>query len=210
MHWGLGNMKVKKAQWKMGISLALSGIFMLGFGHACSQFKADGSGTIFASGEEDRIVLNEKTVSTVYAKQTLDNMLSCLGVEFASEESTRVYENIKQSISERGNAKELTAPMLMGLTSLAGQVCTELVEKEKSEKRIFVGYDFSGNTVGDRDIEDSITRLARSCWLRNETNEERSAILDAINQGFPGNSSVENMAIFACTAVVASFDSLQM
>lgn len=209
MYRGLA-MKKNLTQWKIGLSLALSGVLMIGFGHACSQFKADGSGTIFATGEEDRIVLNEKTVSTVYAKQALDNMLSCLGVEYPTGESQVVYENIKQSISERGNAKELTAPMLMGLTSLAGQICTELVQKEKSSPRIFVGYDFSGNNVSDSSIEDSVTRLARSCWQRNETNEERSAILDGINMSFGNEDPVENIAIFACTAVVASFDSLQM
>jgi hypothetical protein len=205
-------MKKNLTQIKIGISLFVSGALMIGFGHACSQYTSDGTGTLIAQGEEDRIVLNEKTVSTVYANQVLDNMVSCLGVGQVSANTRRLYQDIKQSVSERGSAKEITAPMLMGLTSLAGQVCSELVAKESnlSQKRIFVGYDFDGNAVSDYDIEDSVSRLARSCWLRNESNEERNAIMDAINENFGNGDSVEDIAIFACTAVVASFDSIQL
>lgn len=195
------------------MSLLISGALMLGFGHACSKYTADGSGTLALSNEDgDRIVLNEKTVSTVYSKQVLDNMVSCLGIGQASNSAKEIFENMKQSVSERGKAKELTPPMLMGITSLAGEVCQQLVDQEKalSEKRIFSGFDFNSGSVGDSDVSAAVTRLARSCWLRNETNSENNAILDSVYDSFGSNLDPEDVAVYTCTAVLASFDSIQM
>lgn len=214
MHWGI-RMNKRKRQIKIGISLFLSAAFMLGFGHACSQFAADGSGLVNSTSfGEDNIILNEKTVSTVYAKQALQSMSSCLGIANPSMETQQTYEDVQQSISERGSAKEVTAPMMMGLTSLAGDVCRDLLVEEASlasgERQIFENIDLSAEDISEDDLALSINRMARSCWQRNETDQELGAILDSVYDALGSDAGLRKKVIYSCTAILASFDSLKL
>lgn len=211
----MNNMLSRKI--KIGLSLGISGILMLSFGHACSQFAADGSGTLVATSlDDEKILLNAKTVSTVYSKQVLDNMVSCLGMDTPSLETKGTWANVRGSISKVGKAKDLNAPMLMAITSIAGQVCGDLIQNESnmsssSDRLIFSEIDFDQNGVDGLAIDNGIRRLTRSCWGRNESSEEYSAIYDSLSEGFNlSDADPANVAQFMCTAVLSSFESIQM
>ena len=196
-------------QLKILSTLAVAGFLMLGFGHACSQFTADGSGTLgIGSLGEDRILLNAKTVSTVYARQAMDSMASCLGISEPSQASLRTYQNVRQSISEFGSAKDLTAPMLMGLTSLAGDLCRDMYEQESQlateERQILQDIDLQAQSLVSNEEELILARMARSCWQRDITGSELGAIAQAMSE----IGDLRKSVIFACTAVLAAFDSV--
>ncbi|MCB0422800.1 MAG: hypothetical protein KDD61_17500, partial [Bdellovibrionales bacterium] len=68
----------------------------------------------------------ERTASTVYANQILSNMVSCAGIGAESVQTRQEWEDRKGTLSEDGFATNLTAPMLMGVTAIAGEVCNDL------------------------------------------------------------------------------------
>jgi hypothetical protein len=60
-------------------------------------------------------------------------------------------------------------------------------------------------------LQDAMRRIARSCWSRDEDPNEGQIIMDAVQsafQGANGANTTHDAALFMCTSMLASLDSL--
>ncbi|MBT4762028.1 MAG: hypothetical protein HOO06_10055 [Bdellovibrionaceae bacterium] len=193
-----------------GLAL-ISGVF----GNACSggfnSSYSESSLNVQALNNGDLVAIEGKaTVSTAYSKQFLDNMLSCTGVLNPSTDTLLEYENRKGSVSEYGYATKITAPMLMAFVSIAGEVCSDLVDLESgsTSRMIFKDIDFNSESIFSEQVSQSVNRLARSCWQRNETDEELSYIINDVFS--EGSVTPRDAAVMMCTSMLASVSAYEM
>ncbi len=185
-------------------------------GNGCSgNFKAvdvtgaldSASSAALTSSQGDfPIIPGAKTVSVVYSKQVLEQMTACTGVQKVSDSTLAMYEQKKGAISVLGSPNTITSPMMMAITSIAGEVCNDLINQENTgTKRIFKNMNFVTNALpATADTKDAISRMALSCWQRLETDSERQAILDLVATASTAKSSM----LLVCTAMLSSLDSI--
>lgn len=161
-----------------------------------------------------------KTTSLVYSRQILDHLLSCSGVGNADTKIKAEYENRKGTLSEYGYATEVTAPMLMGVTAVAGEICNKLIEQEAmqlaSARNVFNTVNFSSGPAQlnkNSEFQEVVRRLARSCWGRNETAEELDIIYNNFSEDFnsstDGNRTKAGM-LSVCTAMLSSVSAIEI
>ena len=186
-------------------------------GHGCSKmgdarsYSASApSATGTAGTDSITIFPNTKTVSTVYAKQFLDNMVSCTGLGIESARTRGEWENRRGSLSEYGYATEVTPPMLMAIAAIGGEICSDLIAKEKSasNRTIFEGFNLSGQTT-TTEVNNAIQRMALSCWNRRASNEEVNVIQNMVTEAAE-NADGEQSALLLCTSMLASYKSFEM
>ncbi len=204
----------------MRISILVMGLVGIIFGHGCGQFSTNqtsgtetSSSLVLNTGPNDEFVplQDTKTVGLVYSNQVLDHFLECSGAGQASDSTLAMWEQKKGSISELGGPTQVTAPMLMAITSIAGEVCHDIVEREKTSPRLFVGVNLAQAALpSDNVLGDAVRRLSRSCWQRNETDEERAYLVNQLVTGFQGGDAANSQRamLFLCTAMLSSLDSL--
>lgn len=158
------------------------------------------------------VIPGAKTVSVVYSKQALDQLSSCAGVEVPSDATINMYESKKGAISVYGTAETITSPMMMAVVSVSGELCNDLINQERSpdKQRIFKGWDFTSNTLPSAGMIDaSITRLALSCWDRQEYSAERTVVQDVVYSVTNGEAKAsEKAALMLCTTMLSSLNSL--
>lgn len=204
--------------------IAVVGGATLSIGNGCSQqyalrglasdSTADSTQSPATStGSSDiEVIPGARTVSLVYSKQVLDQLSSCTGVALPSDKTNAMYEQKQGAISVYGYVNTVTSPMMMAVTSIAGEVCNDLINQESmSGRRLFVGYDFNASALpNNSQIADSVSRLALSCWQRNETDLEREILLDLVNSSVAANEPMggRKAALLTCTAMLSSLDSL--
>lgn len=204
--------------------VSLVGGILVFMGNGCGgQFQtSEGDGVNFSadsipadpnsgSSADEDFVAGQKTASVIYSQQALDQLAACLGVEVPSDSTVRMYESKRGQISVYGSAETITSPMMMGVVSTAGELCKDLIDQENATgQRIFKGWDLSSNNVPATGIlNESITRIALSCWERPETSTEREILLDAANSISNGEASASSKtALIVCTSMLASLKSL--
>ncbi len=211
-------MKNKKLKLLVAIALG-STVMLVTVGNGCSKRDAFNSlssvapalNTVSSSGEEV-IDPTVKMVSVVYAKQMLEQLTSCVGLEKPSDATIRVYQQKSGAVSLYGDAGSVTAPMMMATTSIAAEVCNDLIQQEKRvTPHIFVGWALNSSAassvsgVSSRDITDAISRLSLACWQKAPTNQETNDILALANFESP---SRENSALMVCTAILSSLKTI--
>lgn len=213
-------MKAKKVSILVASALGLVGLLVT-VGNGCSKrngFETNMSSTAASSGgststgttTDPDFIPGAKTVSVVYAKQALDQLTSCSGVIAPSDDTLRMYDSKKSSISAYGDANSVTAPMMMAITNISGEICDDLIDQEiKGPSRIFVGWNLSADAKPSLNLAgDSISRLAISCWQKNESAVERQAVLDLIASVPAGTGAARKQALLLCTAMLSSLNSL--
>lgn len=166
-----------------------------------------------SNNSSDITVINgAKTVSLAYSKQIVDQLSSCVGVAQPSDATLAMYEQKKGAVSTYGYANTVTSPMMMAVTSIAGEVCNDLINQEvQSGQRLFVGFDMSASSLPNSgQIADSISRMALSCWQRHETSTERSMLVDLVNSSVTTNEAMASRksALLICTSMLSSLDAL--
>lgn len=192
-------------------------ITVLFIGHGCSDFGSSSKAphasiaTGQAGSEGIEIIPNTKTVSTVYAKQFMDNMVSCTGVQIESARTRGEFKNRSGSLSEFGYATDITPPMLMSIAAIAGEVCSDLIAKETAaaSPMMFEGFNFPNGSVAIGDIQDAIQRVALSCWHRRALDSEVNLISDMVADTAQ-NMNSEQSALLLCTTMLASYKSFEM
>ena len=213
---------MKAKQFKILLAVAVSAtLVLITVGNGCSkrnEFTAaslSGSGSNTSSGSADQgevIVPGVKMVSVVYAKQMLDQVTSCVGLLKPSDNTIRVYQAKSGAISLYGDASSVTAPMLMAATSIAAEVCNDLIQQEKlsATPHIFVNWNLnsaaaSTSLPANGDISNAISRMGLSCWQKAPDNNEINALVSLAVTESPTR---ENSALMLCTAMLSSLKTL--
>ncbi|MCK6599726.1 MAG: hypothetical protein L6Q37_15275 [Bdellovibrionaceae bacterium] len=203
--------------------MSLTAVALVIFGNGCSEGGFVPSESVAQSPTQDdslqckspteiEVIPGAKTASLVGASEVLKQLTNCVGLETYSDATKKVYDDKKGSISTYGAANSITPPMMMAITSIAGEVCSDLIDKEISQgSRIFTGMDLSSSTLpSNSQIGNAISNLALSCWRGNESNEEKAALLDMVNQSVASSETgaARKAALLVCTAMLSSLDSL--
>lgn len=217
-------MKTYKHKTLFVFAVLIGGV-ILSVGNGCSKSftsspstsmgnnSAAGVGGTGGSGSSDvPVIPGARTVSIVYSKQVVDQLASCSGLASPSAATMTMYEQKKGAISTYGAASTVTAPMMMAVTSIAGEVCNDLINQEVSAgQRLFVGFNMSASSLpSSGQLADAITRLSLSCWQRNESSGERQALLDLVSASVnptEANAS-RKAALMLCTSMLSSLDAL--
>ncbi|MCB0362610.1 MAG: hypothetical protein KDD35_07805 [Bdellovibrionales bacterium] len=226
-----------KKQMRLLSVIAAVSAAMVFIGHGCSNFSGSKSskgdqanGPIVDEAQDFDIIPGERTVSTVYAKQVLDNMTSCSGIGTPSVATIQEWNQRFGTLSEYGYATSVSGPMLMGIVAIAGEVCNDLINQESmkpdSERLIFDGVDF---TQGPASLSNSTLRLvtnriARSCWQReddpnpgpegqtSETDIIANGYSDIINAGTSDTpvQQTRNGMLAICTGMLSSLSAIEL
>lgn len=167
-----------------------------------------------------KIVDGSRTVAVLHSGQVLKTMMSLTGVDVPSAATVAMYDLKKTTFSESGRANSMNAPIVMALASVGGEICNDLIVQEKAkpaaDRRIYPQVNFgSGPTsFSNAGRADSIRRLARSFWGRNETDTElqilQSALAEAVSAGGTAARDTEVVALYLCSAMIASLDAFTL
>jgi hypothetical protein len=113
--------------------------------------------------------------------------------------------------------------MMLGSTSLAGEVCNSLLIQEKantlvSARNFFGKIDFAAgpSSVTDAGFNTSVRGMARSFWGRNETVEEltllqqyRMDFIDALAEAARSQTAAtDGLMLSTCAAMLSSVDAI--
>lgn len=184
-----------------------------------SQSSSGGTNEPAPGGNEEiEAMPDTRTASFVSANRALDAMVSCLGTSEPSRASKEIWDKNKGSLSTTGRANSITPPMMSSLIKISAEVCNDLVKQENSveagKRRIFPQFDFAGGALASGAVQDSIRRLARSCWGRNENASELAMLESSLQEAFAeadGSDDVNReKALYLCTTMVSSFSTLEM
>lgn len=181
-----------------------------------SSTAAAGGGTNGSSGTttDPDYIPGAKTVSVVYAKQALDQLTSCAGVISPSDSTLSIYNAKKSSISAYGDANSVTAPMMMAIANISGEICNDLINQETNgAQNVFAGWNLSATSStmpSDNSVVDSLSKLATSCWQLKApiSLSEQQAVLDLVNTVPAGAGAGRQKALLLCTATLSSLKSL--
>ena len=209
--------QIKKLSKAIATSFSL-GLVVLFVGHGCSEIgavkgAAGPSASLNLAGTDDiEVFPNTKTVSTVYAKQFMDNMISCTGIGIESTLTREEYKTQKASLSEYGYATDVTPPMLMAISSMAGEVCSDIIDgwqNPAGNKRQVIFDNFAMNRApNSTEIRGAIQKFALSCWNRRATDVEANTVENMVNATANGNG--ETAALVLCTAMLSSYKAIEM
>ena len=218
---------------KWAILTSLATITLL-LGHGCSDMASKGASMMSSSGggpvgttDDGSIgggftpIPGASTTSLIYNKQMVDNMVICTGIGTPSVGTLNEWKGRQSSFSEFGYATDVTAPMLMAMVAVAGEMCSDLLKLETvmpaANRRIFNSFDFSRGiaSVDTVAVGDATRRLARSCWARNEDENELAIINEEIlaaKSGVSGTDSAQtkNLALVLCTSMLASLSGITL
>ncbi len=201
----------------------LTGGVILSVGNGCSKSFSTGSsagsstnntaGAAMGGGNSDiPIIEGARTVSIVYSKQVVDQLSSCSGLASPSGATMNMYEQKKGSISTYGTANTVTGPAMMAITSIAGEICNDLINQEIANgARLFVGFDMAANAAPNTSlVADAITRMSLSCWQRRESSGEKQTITELINSsvGATEANGTRKAALMICTSMLSSLSAL--
>lgn len=113
--------------------------------------------------------------------------------------------------------KALSSPMMIGLTSLAGEICNQVIVKESAAgatRFLFTGVDFTKPasniaSVPNATFDTVVRGLARNFWGRNETVEELGIIQASKGEFLAANASATtaSLMVYTCAAMLSSVDS---
>lgn len=173
------------------------------------------------AGDNDDLVIipGEKTVSVAYFDLVYQNYLEATGFEEGEiAYFDLAYNNSKELLSEDGSILSGNAAMFVGITTITGKLCFAVVDRDlklpAGQQKLFGGFYGKRNLseISDEAIQDSLRRLARTFWQRNETQQELEIFLNKMDElrALNSNLSASNSAFFMCTAVASSLSAIDM
>jgi hypothetical protein len=157
------------------------------------------------------------------AEQTLSSMMKVTNIMTASAALKNEY-NIRYGALAAGNDFSMVnGPLMLGSTSLAGEVCNSLLKQEKAiteatARSFFGSINFASgvSSLTDSDFNATVRGMARSFWGRNETTEELTLLqqykvdfIDALAEKERTTAvSTSNLVIASCAAMLSSIDAI--
>ncbi len=178
-----------------------------------------------ASSEPEATTDSEKLgipYALLSAEQTFASMLRVTNTTTVSTALSNEYDNRYGALAAGNDLSMANGPLMLGATSLAGEVCNSVVTAEKAQaaaaRNFFGSVNFATgvSSVTDAQFNSSVRGMARSYWGRNETAAEL-----ALLQTFKGEfiaalaatartqaASTSNLMLATCAAMLSSFDAL--
>jgi len=219
----------------LAVALSMSGIivalgfgcgvgFQSGGGSSIDASSIDNGGAVLGGGDDDGtvIVAGRATVGVPAYTQGYASLLSSLQVVAPSNTTVAEFVRQKESFSENGRATSVNASMLFATTVLSAQVCLDRVTFEQNNANIASRLFFNNlnlnagpvNNLSDENLGDSINRLARGLWKRNESAAERALLIAAIRESLAldaANTQTQSReaALYLCTVMASSTAGVQ-
>lgn len=153
--------------------------------------------------------------------QMLRSMSSLTGVPL--NDGTVILANSRVSglFAANYDITNMSPPMLMGITNLAGTFCQQAIVKERpladSQRKLFVGVNFKSGPgmFTDAVFQATVEKMALSFWSRQPTAVELKLLATARSEILSGFTATElvastttvNLVMGLCTAMLASPDS---
>lgn len=206
------------------LTLSLFSVTLIGFNN-CGKFttvsEVSEEFSSFASSEDGEDI--ELPFALLSAEQTLSSMLKATGQDSLSPAGSLEYTARYGSLAAGNNLALVNSPLILGTTSLAGEICNDLIKKEKaiaiaSNRSFFESINFSNGvssiTAGAFSV--TIRRMARSFWGRNEQNNEldlfhqhKMEFLQSLGAGDASKAiSTDTLMLSTCTAILSSLDAI--
>lgn len=185
----------------------------------------EGSEDLSSMHAEETVVDSEKLglpYALLSAEQTLASMVKVANVTAPSASVLNEYNNRYGALAAGNDLSMANAPLILGATSLAGEVCANLVNQERAlaaDARSFFGpvnFMTGATSVNDAAFATAVRGMARSFWGRSENTEE-SAMLNTFKnefiEGLPAASrtqaaSTSNLLIGTCAAMLSSVEAI--
>lgn len=206
----------------------LFAFLVVGFNN-CSQFSdmdlSKGSVDSSSLGEVPPETDSEKLgipVALLSAEQTLQSMLKVTNVGPASAAIVTEYNGRYGALAAGNDLSMANGPLMLGSTSLAGEVCNTLVTNEKAaaaaDRSFFgqVNFALGITSLDDNAYNAAIRGMARQFWGRNE-NLEENELLKAYKTEFTAAlaatvrtqaASTTNVMTAVCAAMLSSLDAI--
>lgn len=155
----------------------------------------------------------QKVESIMNHRQIIPSMQKCLALTSAqvSTAARAAFKEALPSFSLNGDAKDVSAPLMMSLLTVASEMCLSRIEVERTQntgRLYFPGINLqtsgSNNNVQALNLNKTVQDLAKSCWGREIT----SAELNLITKNITGTSN-RATALYACTAVLSSTQAIR-
>lgn len=160
-------------------------------------------------------------VAPLDAKQILESMMSLLDITPEQINKGEINSEInyrRNLLVPTNNLAMVSSPSIIATTSLAAVVCKQAVNKEKAgAKTLFKYLDFTKGpgANGQTAVLSNFIDMADQLWMRRPSKAEVDAFHDAVDgyyktldQNALGRASeTDKLAIFLCTAMLASPDS---
>jgi len=209
----------------------LSGVVVMGFNN-CARYgelennTSGDSSLASTSGLSSGDSIDSQSLGIPYAllsaEQTLASMLKVTNVTTASTAALTEYTSRYGSLAAGNDLNMANGPLMLGSTSLAGEVCNTLVTQETAAaaaaRNFFGSINFATGiaSVDNASYALAIRGMARSFWGRNESanelamltafKQEMSDALTAANR--TAAASTRSLVIGTCAAMLSSLDAL--
>lgn len=212
---------LRKWKYIFFILCGMIGLSTMSFNCSPSLFEAakgNGSSSSSSFGSSSLYEETNAPIVLLTAEQTYQSMLNVTGQTTSAPARTEYLSRFGM-MSATDSLTNMNSPLLLASTSLGGDVCGSLVNKEKavSTRTFFAGVDFNSGPDGQQTaFTNSVNSMASSFWGRSPSNEELTtlnAFFEDMKQAGPGSGKQPRdltAAIFvgACAAMVSSFDAL--
>ena len=201
-------------------------LLAVGFNN-CAPSGGGGGGSLDSAsvGQPAPEVDSEKLgipIALLSAEQTLQSMLSVTNTPVASAATLSEYNDRYGALAAGNDLSMANGPLMIGSTSLAGEVCNNMLTQEKAaaaaNRNFYGSVNFAAgiNSIDDLAFRSSIRGMARSFWGRNETMEEFTLLLqykDDFAAALTATArtqaaSTSNVLQALCAAMLSSLDSI--
>ncbi|MFS4460494.1 hypothetical protein [Bdellovibrio sp. HCB2-146] len=206
--------------------LPILALLAVGFNNCAPSGGGDSGSVDSASvGQPAPEVDSEKLgipIALLSAEQTLQSMLSVTNTSTASAATLTEYNDRYGALAAGNDLSMANGPLMIGATSLAGEVCNNMITQEKAaataSRNFYGSVNFAAgiSSLDDLAFRSSIRGMARSFWGRNETMEEYTLLLQYKNDfsaALAANArtqaaSTSNVLLALCAAMLSSLDSI--
>lgn len=214
------------------IAVPMAGVVVLGFNNCARYGSIDQAST--SSGDSSLASTSSSTDTTndseslglpyalLSAEQTLSSMMKVTNVSTMSTALSTEYTSRYGALAAGNDLNMANGPLMLGSTSLGGEVCNSLLTQEKAlaaaSRNFFGAIDFTlgASSVTDAGYSAAIRGMARSFWGRNETADEL-AMLKQFKVDFitalaaaarTQAASTNNLMLSTCAAMLSSVDAI--
>jgi hypothetical protein len=152
----------------------------------------------------------KRVQGVITQRQVLPNYMKCLNLPIANvSEATKTTMNESvASLSLEGDVKDISAPLLMAITKVAGEICNDLIKYEKpnlTNRKFFPGYKLGTSNSQTYSFSNTLKTFASACWGRAATDDEVAGVIASYKTATQDTSE----AIYACTVMLSSSQAIK-